>query len=223
MNLGFSYVCTAPPESPGLPSMQSQPAYDSNSLPRRNARGRHVLDRAPSADLANARRKLVSSAVQDYLKSLNAMTRSIVMERETLEEDHGQHWSGLNVTKREEIMNEHFVPSGVRARYQADARPRYPHRNRPHSAGRTLRVPQGDGMHLSQPSVWEDYEAENDLVMKNKAASWVSGVHAQELATVHHSCILTHTHTVLCNDYGLVACSSVQVADAKKSRDSITF
>lgn len=177
MSLGFSYYPT--PE----PSATSQPSYSSNSLPRRDARNRHHLHeaRAPSADLAHARRKLVSSAVQDYLKSLNAMTRSIVLEKETLEEDHAQNWSSMNVTKREEIEDEHFVPSGVRERYNAGAaRQRYP-RTAPQTAARLLRAPRGDAsgrMHLSQPADWEEYEANNDLVMRNGAASWVRYIHS---------------------------------------------
>ncbi len=179
MNLGFSYTCT--PEAPGA---LSQPAYSSNSLPRREARARRHPDRAPSADLANARRKLVSSAVQDYLKSLNAMTRSIVLETESLEEGNRQKWSNMNVTTREEIVDDHFVPSGVRAQYTAGARrqERYPmqSRARPQSAGRLLRVPQGDGRtHLSQPADWEEHEAADDLVMSNVAANWVRYVRMQ--------------------------------------------
>lgn len=56
--------------------------------------------------------------LQDYLKSLNSMTRSIVLETETLAHEHHRDWEGMNDARREEVVNDHFIPTGVRAQYE---------------------------------------------------------------------------------------------------------
>ena len=56
--------------------------------------------------------------LQDYLKSLNSMTRSIVLETETLTHEHHRDWEDMNDARREEVVNDHFIPTGVRAQYE---------------------------------------------------------------------------------------------------------
>lgn len=60
---------------------------------------------------------MVNSALQDYLKSLNAMTRSIVLETETVEKENQCNWTKLDTAKKEDLMNDHFMPAGVRMQY----------------------------------------------------------------------------------------------------------
>lgn len=60
---------------------------------------------------------MVSSAVSDYLKSLNSMTRSIVLEREFVEERHAGEWPVMDETLQEEVVDEHFMPPDVHAHY----------------------------------------------------------------------------------------------------------
>ena len=59
----------------------------------------------------------MNSAVQDYLKSLNAMTRSIVLETETVEKENKCEWTQLDVAKKEDLVNDHFMPIDVRRQY----------------------------------------------------------------------------------------------------------
>ena len=143
MHMGFSYT------TPGYTPSQPVTIRDMNRL---------TVPPSSNADPANARRRKVSSAVQDYLKSLNSMTRSIVLEAETLEEEHKSEWSTMNDTTKEEVMDSHFIPTGVRAQYYYDGRFI--------TDGRTC-----GPLHLSQPSEWEEREAYNDLV--NRSATWV--------------------------------------------------
>lgn len=84
-----------------------------NSLPRLR-----TGNKGGPSNLSQARRKLVNSALQDYLKSLNAMTRSIVLETESVEKEHCCDWTKMDEAKKEDIVNEHFVPSGVRLQYE---------------------------------------------------------------------------------------------------------
>lgn len=77
-------------------------------------------DAALAATMAKARRKRVSSAVHDYLKELSSMARVIVLEKEALEHKHREIWGDMNDEKKEELMNEYFIPSGVRAHYEPE-------------------------------------------------------------------------------------------------------
>lgn len=82
-----------------------------NSLPRQKP------NTSGPTTLSHARRKLVNSALQDYLKSLNSMTRSIVLETETVEKENKYNWKKLDVAKKEDLVNDHFVPAEVRMQY----------------------------------------------------------------------------------------------------------
>ena len=66
---------------------------------------------------SSARRQMVSSRVADYLKSLNSMTRSIVLETEIVEEKHAGEWPAMDETLQEEVVDEHFMPPDVHAHY----------------------------------------------------------------------------------------------------------
>ena len=41
------------------------------------------------------------------------MARSIVLEKETVEHEHQKDWAVMNPAKREEVVDEHFIPCGV--------------------------------------------------------------------------------------------------------------
>lgn len=111
--------------SPALQSSFSQPVsaesgthYQFRTLPRQR---RNRVEPTPSVgsthNPSNARRQMVSSAVSDYLKSLNSMTRSIVLEREFVEERHAGEWPVMDETLQEEVVDEHFMPPDVHAHY----------------------------------------------------------------------------------------------------------
>ena len=78
---------------------------------------RQLVSSAASAPVLPSRRQLVSNAVSDYLKSLNSMTRSIVLEKECVEERHEGEWSAMDEILQEEVVDDHFMPSDVRAHY----------------------------------------------------------------------------------------------------------
>lgn len=59
----------------------------------------------------------MSNTVADYLKSLNSMTRSIVLEKEFVEEKHAGEWPTMDETEQEEVVDEHFMPINVHAHY----------------------------------------------------------------------------------------------------------
>lgn len=59
----------------------------------------------------------MSNTVADYLKSLNSMTRSIVLEKEFVEEKHAGEWPSMDETEQEEVVDEHFMPMNVHAHY----------------------------------------------------------------------------------------------------------
>ena len=109
-------------------SSLSQPAaecsrgiqYQFRTLPRQRPNHNQVVPAASVAlsyDPSNARRQLVSNTVADYLKSLNSMTRSIVLEKEFVEEKHAGEWPSMDETEQEEVVDEHFMPMNVHAHY----------------------------------------------------------------------------------------------------------
>ena len=141
------------PSSPLRPSLSACASTHEggfSTLPRR-------VHRASAPDVPQARRKVVNSALQDYLKSLNSMTRSIVLETETVEKELGS-WRGLDDAGREAVVNDHFVPSQVRGQYQ------------PSQQGYTQEM-------SSQCGDWEPWfpPADNSsLVLRNRTASFAS-------------------------------------------------
>lgn len=97
------------------------------------------------------------------------MTRSIVLETETVEKEHQCEWKKMNDAKREEVVNDHFIPADIRFHYDfADyGGERAPsccsftssaswggHRHTP--SLNSLAMDNGP-MHLSQPSDWEQW------------------------------------------------------------------
>ena len=99
----------------------------------------------------NERRNHVSGAVQEYLKSLNAMTRSIVLETATVEKENEDRWTGLNESLKQEIMDDHFIPSGVRFNYEVGN-----WRRKPSQA--FISVPVVESLNLSQPTGEDEWE-----------------------------------------------------------------
>ncbi len=65
------------------------------------------------------RRKEVNNALQGYLKSLSSMTRSIVLEKETVKQEHRQ-WTNMDDAAKEEAVNDHFIPQDIRLQYTFD-------------------------------------------------------------------------------------------------------
>ena len=78
---------------------------------------RNLSSRNTPGNFAQTRRKLVNNAIQDYLKSLNAMTRSIVLETETVEKENHCNWKKLDTASKEDLVNDHFMPADVRMQY----------------------------------------------------------------------------------------------------------
>ena len=108
--------------SPAVSSSLSQPAsatefggaHDrSLTLPRQ----RHGPATSPVPAASRSRRQIVSSRVSDYLKSLNSMTRSIVLEKEYVEERHAGEWPVMDETLQEEVVDDYFMPPDVHAHY----------------------------------------------------------------------------------------------------------
>lgn len=90
------------------------------TLPRQRRNNTRVAPAAPVGlphNPASARRQMVSSTVSDYLKSLNSMTRSIVLEKELVEEKHAREWRIMDEAQQEEVVDEHFMPPDVHAHY----------------------------------------------------------------------------------------------------------
>ena len=67
-------------------------------------------------DFSSERR---SSMLQDYFKSANALSRSIMLEKCSVEQQHSKQWTVLSDSKRDEIVDEYFVPNVVREQYEA--------------------------------------------------------------------------------------------------------
>ena len=90
--------------------------YHSRTLPR--PRRNHGVSVASSVGpTPSTRRQIVSSRVSDYLKSLNSMTRSIVLEKEYVEERHGGEWPVMDETLQEDAVDDYFMPADVHAHY----------------------------------------------------------------------------------------------------------
>ena len=120
-----------------------------NSLPRQHSAAHNTSD---SSSLTQARRQIVNSALQDYLKSLNAMTRSIVMETETVEKENKRNWTDMDNAKKEDLVNDHFVPAGVRMHYSYEQERASSccsfssGRSTGHGTSRVAYAPHGDGL-----------------------------------------------------------------------------
>ncbi len=72
-----------------------------------------------STEMNNFSSERRSSMLQDYFKSANAMSRSIMLEKCTVEQQHSKQWTVLSDSKRDEIVDEYFVPNVVREQYEA--------------------------------------------------------------------------------------------------------
>lgn len=131
---------------------------------------------------------MVNSALQDYLKSLNSMTRSIVLETETVEKENKYNWTQLDVAKKEDLVNDHFMPAGVRMLYDSERAASccsFSSGVSLEPAGQDLAVYREDLVvenRLSQPSNWDDTpphakqvsRSSRDLVYANEWSANVS-------------------------------------------------
>ena len=131
--------------------------YNSLPRPRPNTGG--------PASLSHARRKIVNSALQDYLKSLNSMTRSIVLETETVEKEHKYNWTTLDEARKEDLVNDHFMPADVRLHYDSE---------RAASCCDIRQSPERAGGNQDLPTHQEDLMSSRDLVYRNDWSSTVS-------------------------------------------------
>lgn len=48
------------------------------------------------------------------------MARSIVLETETVEKEHEVQWRCMDDAKKEEVVNDHFIPQDIRMHYDFD-------------------------------------------------------------------------------------------------------
>ena len=155
--MGLSY--SGPPTSPlhhshrDAHSLSQPAAMNPLPLPPRSWQ-------AP--DPKQARRRIV----QDYLKSLNSMTRCIVLETETLEHSHLRDWRGMNDAKKEEVVNDHFIPTGVRRQYE--------HAYVNIMSLRSSRGPYSGASDSALLQVSEDPPVPANLVLRNHTAAVVS-------------------------------------------------
>ena len=102
-------VCMYPSSEPRCSPIQDEMVFSMSrcSTPARALEGGMGVD-------SNRRAALL----QDYFKTSSALTRSIIMEKSTLEQQHRHNWSILSESKRDQLVNEYFVPSGVREQYE---------------------------------------------------------------------------------------------------------
>lgn len=99
------------------------------------------------------------------------MTRSIVLETETVEKEHQCEWKKMDDAKREEVVNDHFIPADIRFHYDFDYSERAPSCcsfTSSASWGGRHRTPSLSSFamdngptHLSQPSDWEEWPSAN--------------------------------------------------------------
>ena len=87
--------------------------YQSRTLPRPSRPHGGV----PTTAASGSRRQILSNRVSDYLKSLNSMTRSIVLEKEYVEERHAGEWQCMDETLQEDVVDDYFMPLDVHAHY----------------------------------------------------------------------------------------------------------
>ena len=99
------------------------------------------------------------------------MTRSIVLETETVEKEHRCEWKKMDDAKREEVVNDHFIPADIRFHYDFDYGERAPSccsftssaswGGRHHTPSLNSFAMDNGPTHLSQPSDWEQWPSAN--------------------------------------------------------------
>lgn len=135
------------------------------------------------------------------------MTRSIVLETETVEKENQCNWKKMDSARKDDIVNDHFVPADVRMHYEHERASsscsfssgwsmdresmcqsqQYPPSYR---AGEGL-VVENRPRHLSQPEDWEERSAQHnnkhlsrsqkDLVYANATVSKKIKLHVSTL------------------------------------------
>ena len=145
--------------------------------------------RSNGAPAANPRRQLVSSRVSDYLKSLNSMTRSIVLEKEYVEERHASEWRRMDEALQEEVVDDYFMPPDVHAHYGT----------LPRSHGRSYRSP-------ASPTSEERFSFRNARVLVSRRNS---NIHWHNNALAYDSKMPLHTHILLSTASSGVVCAQM--------------
>ena len=151
------------------------------------------------------------------------MTRSIVLETETVEKENQCDWKKLDVARKEDLVNNHFMPADVRLHYEHERAASCCSFTSSRSADGLLGpgsasqgvqyedelVVENRPQHLSQPGSWDHPQrsrSTKDLVYENEwsskydvSASIASSLSLQLLKSVHFNLSHTSIHCFTCN------------------------
>ncbi len=115
------------------------------------------------------------------------MTRSIVLETETVEKENQCNWKKLDTARKEDLVNDHFMPAGVRMHYEheraasccsftSNRSAELESLGGPSSASQGLQY--GDELVVenrpllhSQPGNWQRSRSARDLAYENECSS----------------------------------------------------
>lgn len=59
-----------------------------------------------------------AALLQQYFSSTGALARSILLEKASVEQEHSETWSVLSESRKDAIVDNHFVPLDVREQYE---------------------------------------------------------------------------------------------------------
>lgn len=105
----YSNEMAGPGYCSGAPSMQEEMMFAPLRRGPRSVGG-------SSSDLSGSTSRR-AEMLQEYFKSTNALNRSIMLEKTSVEKEH-THWAVLSDSRRDEIVDQHFVPEDVRLQYE---------------------------------------------------------------------------------------------------------
>lgn len=101
-----------------------------------------------------------AAILQQYFKSTGALARSILLEKASVEGQHAETWTALSDSKKDAIVDSHFVPMEIREQYEGTfvvgggGR----HRTMPRSSQRRLAT-----MQLETEGEWEGGKQTNTV------------------------------------------------------------
>lgn len=72
------------------------------------------IPKATSSGSTDAR----AAILERYFKSTGALARSILLEKASVEEEHAESWTALSDSRKDAIVDSHFVPMEVREQYE---------------------------------------------------------------------------------------------------------
>ena len=79
-----------------------------------------------------------TAILQQYFKSTGALARSILLERASVECEHAESWTALSDSRKDALVDSHFVPMEVREQYEGAFIGGRGHRTMPRSSQRRL-------------------------------------------------------------------------------------